>query len=72
MATDKPIDLHRERGIRVGARLLERLGLADADALSREMQEDVERFLAGRPELRRKYERQCATGLAEGEREGAF
>jgi hypothetical protein len=63
MGTNKPIDLERERGIREGARLLTGIGIPNADALSREMQEDVERWLA---------ERECQfdAGFAEGEREG--
>jgi len=71
MTKAKPIDLARERGIRKGAQLLARIGIPNADALSREMQEDLERYLAERPELRRKYERQSATDPAEGEAEGA-
>ncbi len=76
MGTEDPINLARERAIREGGRLLANAGFADADALSRDLQESAEAFFA---EKRRRANRRAPTvveqwdaGLAEGEREGPF
>jgi hypothetical protein len=71
----EPVDLVRERGIREGARLLANAGIADAaeaENVSRWLQELVEEFFASRRPRRRRATigEQWDAGLAAGEREG--